>query len=187
MVAQYRAIWTAPGGGTGYSVFHFTTAGASGAAQTIADDTREFFLGLQSALPDDVIVSFDSEVLDMDPSGTLQAVWGVTPGADVNGSITSGYARAQGARVDWATDQVVAGRRLTGRTYVVPVGSVFFDTQGLLTSAAVTDLQNAANAFISDTASNRPLRVWSRTHAVDSVVTAASIPTQGAILRGRRD
>lgn len=187
MPAQYRAIWTVPGGGTGYSVFHFTDAGNGTAAQTIATNTRDFFVDVQSLLPDDVQINFDSEVLDLTDGGTLIAAWAVTPGAEVDGQSTAVFSRATGARVDWGTDVIVAGRRLAGRTYLVPISSGAFDTEGVLTSAVRTSLLTAANAFITDTGLNRPLRVWSRTHSTSSVVTDASVPAGGAILRGRRD
>jgi hypothetical protein len=187
MPAQYRALWSVPGGGTGYSVLHFTTAGSSGPAQQIATDVHDLFADLNGQIPDDVTVTFDSEVLDLSEAGVLTAVWPVTPPSSVPGVSTAVYARAQGARIDWSTDTIVAGRRLTGRTYIVPVRGTSFDTTGLLTSTDASSILDQANAFLTQTSSNRPLRVWSRTHGVSAVVGAASVPRQGAILRGRRD
>lgn len=187
MPAQYRALWSVPGGGSGFTVLHFTIAGTGTAAQQIAADTRQFFQDLNGQLPDDVTITFDSEVLDLSEAGVLTAVWPVTPPSGVTGGSTAVYSRAQGARVDWATDEIVSGRRLTGRTYVVPIRSTSFDTTGLLTSSDASGILDQANAFIAATAANRPLRVWSRTHGVSAVVQAASVPRQGAILRGRRD
>lgn len=187
MPAQYRAIWDVPGGGTGYSVLHFTTAGNSTAAQLIADHARIFFNDLSSLLPDDVDITFDPEVLDLSEAGVLISVWPVTPPSAVAGSSTAVYSRAAGGRVDWATDQIVSGRRLSGRTYVVPLKSDAFTTTGELASGTVTTLSAAAATFIGNTSGNRPLRVFSRTHGVSAVVTDASVPLAGAILRGRRD
>lgn len=187
MPAEYRALWSVPGGGTGYTVLHFTIAGTSGAAQQIAEDVQDFFTGLSGQLPDDIDVSFDSEVLDLDEAGTLTAVWPVTPPAAVSGVSTAVYSRAQGARIDWSTDTIVAGRRLTGRTYVVPIRSTSFDTVGLLTSSDQAAFQTEADDFITATGLNRPLRVWSRTNASSAVVQTAAIPSKGAVLRSRRD
>lgn len=142
---------------------------------------------MASQMPDNTQINFDSEVLDLDVSGTLLAVWPVTPPAVVAGTLTTAFAQAQGARIDWSTSTIVAGRRLTGRTYVVPIASGGYTTDGVLTGATVTALQTAANAFITATSAGRPLRVWSRTHATDAVVASASVPLKGAILRGRRD
>jgi hypothetical protein len=105
----------------------------------------------------------------------------------VNGSSTGAYSRPAGGRIDWATDTIVAGRRLTGRTYLVPFALSAFDTEGVITAANVSSLTTAALALITATGLNRPLRVWSRTHATSAVVSDASCPAAGAILRGRRD
>lgn len=187
MPAQYRVIWSTLGGGTGYSVFHFTEAGTSPAAQQIADDVGEFFEDLQVGTPNDVSWSFDSEVLDLSDAGVLTAVWPVTPPAPLAGVGTGIYARAQGIRIDWSTDAIVAGRRLSGRTFIVPQVAATFDANGLIEPTSQGGLETAADNFLAATALNRPLRVWSRTHATSSVVTGRSVPPQGAILRGRRD
>lgn len=187
MPAEYRAIWSTPGGGTGFSVFHFTTAGTGPAAQQIAADTRAYLNAIAGFFPDEVVISYDSEVLDLLEDGTLSAVWSVTPPANTVGINASTYNRAAGLRVDWGTGLIVAGRRLTGRTYLVPAGSSVFDAGGLVTAGNITASQTAAAAFISATSANRPLRVWSRTHATSAVVTNASTPSKGAILTGRRD
>lgn len=187
MPAQYRALWSVPGGGTGFSVLHFTLAGNGGVAQTIADQTRVFFEAVKGGFPDDVTINYDSEVLDLLEDGTLSAVWPVTPPAATTGTSAAVYSRAAGARIDWGTDTIVNGRRLSGRTYLVPMGSTFFDTVGLITTANRAALVTAGTNFITQTGLNRPLRVWSRTHGVSAVVTDASAPAAGAILRGRRD
>lgn len=187
MPAQYRALWNVPGGGSGFSVLHYTIAGNGAAAQQLANDTRGFFVDLVNILPDDVDIDFDSEVIDLDESGVLTAVWPVTPPAQVAGINTSTYARAAGAVVNWATDTIVVGRRLSGRTYIVPLAGNAFDTTGIITTAARDVLIAAAEDFIAAGTANRPLRVWSRTHATSATVQSATVPIQGAVLRGRRD
>lgn len=187
MPAEYRAIWSTPGGGTGYTVFHFTVAGTGAAAQQIADDTRAYMDAIKGFFPDEITITFDSEVLDLGEDGALLAVWAVTPPASVAGINASTYNRAAGLRVDWGTGVIVGRRRLTGRTYLVPAGSSVFDAGGLVTAGNITASQTAAANFIAATSANRPLRVWSRTHATSAVVTNASTPSKGAILTGRRD
>lgn len=187
MPAEYRAIWSAPGGGTGYSVLHFANAGSSSPAQQIAADTRVFFNALNVVLPNNVIITFDSEVLDLALDGTLENVYAVTPPAQVTGLGTGEFARAAGAVVNWGTGVILSGRRLSGKTYIVPTAGNTFDTDGILTTAARGAIQTAAANFITATASNRALGVWSRARTGFAPVTQASVPIQGAILRGRRD
>lgn len=187
MPSQYRAIWTVPGGGTGYSVFNFQNAGDSTEAQAIADDVHDFFDAFEGNVPNDVQFSFDSEVTVHDLDGTLTSVFAVTPGAPITGAWTGGFARAQGLRIDWQTGHIVEGRRLTGRTYIVPVANTMFDDNGALTPAAVTAWTGYGQDFIDATGANSPLVVWSRTHNIAWAADTASVPANGAILRSRRD
>ena len=188
MPSQYRAVWSVPGGGTGYSVFHADNASDQTDADELADAIHDFFDSIDPLIPDDVTISFDSEVLVLADDGTLTNVWAVTPPSSVAGSGTAVYARAQGARVDWSTGTIVAGHRLSGRTYLVPIIGTAFDTAGLLLSSTVTTLQAAADGLIAQlTTAGVVLKVWSRTHATTGVVVSASIPDKGAVLRSRRD
>jgi len=188
MPGEYRAVWSTAGGGIGYTVFHFaTTVDSNAEAQTIANAVRAFFQSLVGLFPNEVSINFESEYLNLAADGTLEAVFAVAPPAQVLGTDTSTYNRAAGVRVDWGTGQIVNGRRLTGRTYLVPVGAGAYDATGLVTSANATAILAAANTLISATASTAPLAVWSRTHQVSHVVTTPSVPSKGAILTGRRD
>lgn len=188
MPSEYRAIWTVPGGGTGYTVLHAQDVLSTGGATDFATNVRALFNALASLIPDEVQVNFDSEVINLNTSGTLTGVFPVTPPLEVDGTSTGTYNRAAGFRIDWNTDQIVAGHRLTGRSYFVPATSGVFDNEGQITGTSLTTIQNAANAYISAmTADSVDAVVWSRTHAVVHDVTTASVPSSGAILRSRRD
>lgn len=187
MPSQYRALWSTPGGGVGFSVFHFQDVVSTTEAQNTANAIRTFFNGVAGILPDDVVITFDPEVVVLDLAGALVTVFPVTPPASVTGGSTSTFNRAAGVRIDWNTGHIVAGRRLKGRTYLVPVASTTFDTVGIVTSAASTAILAAANALITATSSIKPLTIWSRTHGIMWAVDSAAVPGKGAILTGRRD
>ena len=187
MPGEYRAIWSTPGGGTGYSVFHTTAMVSTSNAQTAANAIRAFFNTNAGLFPDEVQINFDSEFLELDVAGALLAVYPVTPPAQVVGTQSLSYNRAAGVRIDWGTGTIVAGRRLTGRTYLVPASIGAFDSNGLVTSASVTAITAAANTLITALNTVGNLGVWSRTHGVVHDVTTVSVPTKGAILTGRRD
>jgi hypothetical protein len=174
MPGEYRAIWNTPGGGTGYSVFHTTDMVSSSNAQAAANAIRAWFNTLVGLFPDEVSITFDTEVLELDVTGNLLAVYAVTPPAQVTGTQSTTYNRAAGIRVDWGTGVILSGRRLTGRTYLVPVSSGAFDANGLVTSATVSAIQAANSTLLTSLDLVGNLGVWSRT-------------TKGAILTGRRD
>lgn len=188
MPAEYRAIWSALGGGTGYSVFHADEASDATDAQEFADAIHDFFADVANVLPTDVTINFDSEVVNLSDAGVLEAVFPVSAPAQVTGSGSTAYSRAAGGRIDWSTGVIAGGRRLTGRTYLVPLISSAFDTDGLLTSTVQTGLQTAGDDLIAAmTGAGIPLQVWSRKNASSAVVISASAPAKGAILRSRRD
>lgn len=189
MPSQYRAIWSVPGGGTGYSVFHTDTAGDAATAALIAAQIRTFFNSLAPNIPDDVSITFDTEVLDLDLAGVLINVWAIAAPAAVVGGSSGEYSRAQGVRFDWVTGAIVNGHRLNGRTYIVPVISAVFDSTGLVESGLIAGFTAVGTALINNLNNNagRSLEVWSRTHGVEEDVQSASFPRNGAILRTRRD
>lgn len=187
MPGEYRAIWATPGGGTGYSVFHTQNMVSTSNAQAAAAAFRAWFFTNRDLFPDEVSISFDSEFLELDVAGNLLAVYPVTPPAAVVGTQTAAYNRAAGIRVDWGTGVIVSGRRLTGRTYLVPTTTGAFDSNGQVNSGTVTAVQASNATLLTALNSVGNLAVWSRTHAAVHDVTSSSVPAGGAILRGRRD
>jgi hypothetical protein len=154
----------------------------------MADAIAAFFSDVADVIPTDVVIAFDSEVVNLAEDGTLTAVFPVTPPTSVPGSGTGNYSRAAGGRVDWSTGVIVGGRRLTGRTYLVPLISNAFDADGLVSSTVQGGLTTAGNDLIAAmNSAGIPLQVWSRKNAASHVAISASAPPNGAILRSRRD
>lgn len=189
MVAEYRAIWNVPGGGTGYSVFHFNDPGDAGDAQDAANAIRIFFAAIVTLLPDDVTITFDNEMRVLNPStGTLTGVFPVSPPASVVGSGVGTWANAVGTVVTWDTGSIVGGRRLRGRTFIVPLIGTAYDNAGTIASASIVTLFNAADTLRTNLlAAVMPLAVWSRAHGQIALVQSASVNDRTAVLRGRRD
>ena len=192
MALQYRALWNAGGSNPGFSVFH--GRGAFGAtegeaSQALADRVREFFDGVKSIVTNDFQWTFPGEVLDYDTStGVLQEVHAVTPPAPVAAASTVAYSAASGARIEWRTSAVVAGRRLRGRTFLVPVYAGAYETDGTLSETAKATLASAAVKYwdTSLLTAAQPA-VWSRTHGIMADIVSALIPDSVSILRSRRD
>lgn len=188
MVLRYRPEWLTPGG-PGVSTFHFLEGNN---VQDFVDGVRLFFSAIATLLPDDVTVQFPAEVEDInDQTGELTAILSVTPPASVTGSSTSSFAAPAGARVRWVTGAIVRGRRVIGTTFLVPITSAAYQTDGSLGSAQRTTILNAANAL--RTVAGASLAVWSRPSTTGGSdgsahgVISASVPEQVAILRSRRD
>jgi hypothetical protein len=120
--------------------------------------------------------------------GALIGSWSDGGGATVVGTGTGGFAIGVGARVRWTTAGITRGRRVRGTTFLVPLMSGSYETDGRIRAATVTALQTPTNAFLTTMGSN--LLIWSRPKGADAgdshPVTAASIPNLPSTLRSRR-
>lgn len=176
--------------GTGGDTSSAVTADQAAAACT---RVRNFWLALASVLPVAVNVLVESEVeVIEDSTGTLVNTF-ATPGTSaVSGSGAGAFSAATGAVVNWRTNGIRNGRRVRGRTFLVPLNGAAFAATGQLGSGIVTTITTAASA-LADGAGSPDLFVYGRPSAVGAadgvsyVVSSASVPAMGAILTSRRD
>lgn len=121
-----------------------------------------------------------------DGTGTMEGAWSEGSTYTRTGVQTGVWAAPVGAVVTWRTTTIVRGRRLRGRTFVVPLVGAAFEDNGTLSSTNLATLQSAANDLIADA----DLRVWSRPTAsspgTSANVTSATVPDIAAVLRSRR-
>lgn len=197
MVHQYRALWQTESGGSGFSVFHAAQGMSLVTAQAWADSIRAFFLDLTSTIiPTGVTIDFPGEVLELNTStGELAGVQGISPPAAVVGSGVGSYSAPSGGRVLWNTSGIVAGRRVKGTTFIVPMLVSAYDDAGTLAPSTITTLSTAAGDYLA-TLPNIPV-VYSRPHPGDGtiaprpgtehIITSQSVPDRVAVLRSRRD
>lgn len=194
MPFEYRVEW---GGtavtGPGVSVFHSRTDGiatAGTSAQSMADRCRVLFDAIKNLVPPGVTWTFPNEVTELDTTtGVLEDVHTITSPLDVVSTAASGgHSRPSGGRIDWNTSSVVNGRRLRGRTYIVPLAAAQYDTTGTLASGLITALETAATAYRSTSVftAAQPV-VWSRTHGVLADIVGSSVIDRASVLRSRRD
>lgn len=182
-------IWEVPGGGTGYSVFHFLDGTPGQFDPSLAVNLSNAFSAIQVNLPNDVTISFDNEARVLDSlTGDLLAAYPVTPSASISGGGAGSWAGAAGARVVWDTGEIVAGRRLRGRTYLVPLANTAYDNDGTLSAAFIGRALDFGQALVQPALPNpSPLVVWSRASGAALPVVGWSCPDKTAILRSRRD
>lgn len=192
-IFRIQARWSGFTGAPGYSAFHFdaATAGAGPTPQACADAVRTLLVSWGNYLPGGVSVAVESEVQRLEEStGTLIGFEQVTPGSAVSGSGTSSYSAATGAVIIWNTAGVRRGRRIQGRSFVVPVSGAALTSTGQISTPAQTALQSGATAFADSITG--PV-VWARPSGPGASdgqiasITAARVPTKVAVLRSRRD
>lgn len=186
---RYVPEWTGMTGAPGYTVLHFDGIAGPTGAQAIANLVRTWFDSMKTFIPNDVTIVFPAEATTHSDDGTLTgSVPVVTPPANVAGSDTGTFSAPSGLRVQWETGAIVNGRRLRGRSFIVPLAGLAYENNGTIAPTVITNYTTYANALIAAaTVAGFPLAVWSQTGAVTFPVTAATIPDQATVLRSRRD
>lgn len=173
--------------GTAVNVLHFSASDNS--APPVAA-VLSAFGGLASLLPAGVVITVPGagdQIRDTD--GELTGVWSASGGGTVAGTGPATAAAGVGACVSWLTGGIVNGRRLRGRTFLVPVTSLAFDGGGHFGNATLTQLGTFANAMQA----SGPLAVWHRPTSKDATdgnsygVVGNRVRNKVAVLRSRRD
>jgi len=185
---QYRWSWQGGRIGQGLSVFNLLGSDFTGNINAANSAIRTWFNGLRTTIPDDVTISGPPEVLQVnDADGQLIDVQALTPVAAIVGSSTAAFASPAGRVVRWNTPVVLAGRRLIGRTFLVPSVAVF-NVTGSIDPATITADAALHAALVSTLQSNgTPLGVWSRKNGSIHEVSSGTTLARPTTLRTRND
>lgn len=193
-MAIYRvtARWDGFTGAPGYSTFHFTADPGGDTAVEARQRVWNFLDGVSGATPGStrITVSPELEVLD-EASGALTGyALDNTDLGTITGGTSDQYPGPVGAVVHWNTETVAKGRRLRGRTFIVPLSAGNFDTEGTIRDDALAWIRDAAAEMVEGPFTNT-FCVWSRPVAgsggVVGPVTSSYVPDFSAVLRSRRD
>jgi hypothetical protein len=125
---------------------------------------------------------------------TLETNMTTTPPVITGTAPSAPYAGGSGLAIAWKTSSIFNGRRVQGRTFLVPALGAF-QNDGTLTTAVITALQSAGNALIA--AASPSFSIWAKTYntAVNPPVqtggdrfdvTSCSVKDMAAQLRSRR-
>lgn len=201
-IYRVKMNWTGFPGAPGLSVFHFRDfdtepgAGLSEAgAQAATARVDTFITAVVPYLPQGVMLRSDTEVeVIEETTGQLEDTYSVTPAAAKTGAMSTanGFSAPSGAVINWRTQGVRNGRRIRGRTFLVPLGSGSYQADGTLSTAAVAGLAAAANALVESSGSP-DLGVYARPSGPGAsdgnwvVASSATVPDMAAVLRSRRD
>ena len=166
-ILRVRTVFTGFSGAPGLMTHYFrkTDPGlASTDAQLAVDRVRDAFVARHSNLP----VAFrwttsgQVDTLD-DATGQVNFSWTATPSTGTGVSGTSGYGPiASGVLIKWQTNAFVSGRRVVGKTFLVPVGNNNADLDGTLTAGALVEWNAWAAAMLNEGATGLHLVCWSR-------------------------
>lgn len=197
-IIRVKVNWSGFVGAPGYTNLYFepvpesdtitqpTVDAAVGKVQTFLGTWRQW-------LPTVVTTGVDSTVEELDEvTGALIGFWSATVAAPAGGSGSTAFASPAGACISWGTQGVRNGRRVRGRTFMVPLASSAYDTDGTIHGTHLPVMRTAANTLHVDSNGAR-LVVWARPNgsiipdggAYD--VITANITDKVAMLTSRRD
>lgn len=190
LVHEIKAKSTGFPGAPGWTTLYFSNDGA-------ADTTAQFhavflFLtAIRAEFPTTWTVQIEAagRLLD-EVTGELIGFTTVPAGdaASMVGTQGASYGSGvSGAVIGWSTNTVNRGRKIRGRTFLVPIAAPAWQADGTLLQAAIDIFKAAADALLFSTAK---LVVWSRPVANAGgkmgPVTASRINDRAAFLSSRR-
>jgi hypothetical protein len=195
---KVKVRWQGFTGSPGWSNFYFGTESegfhTDEQADAVADKVEAFFVAIKAHFPNQVTWAPQSDVEEIDPAnGNLMFVRGTGARQTVSGTAASAaYSAASGAVVTWRTGGVRNGRRVRGRTFLVPTAMNAYEFDGSLQAPVITTLTTAAAALLTPV-SGLQLGIWARPTAPGATdgewfpVQGATVPDMAAVLRSRRD
>lgn len=195
-VYRVAAIWGAFQGAPGYTKFSFSDLTDASARNAAGAAVRTFFEGIKPNLPFNATVTVSTTIQEYDvATGVLTGEQTMTtPPAATTGTGVLPYAAGSGFFIGWNTVTIFNGRRIKGRTFIVPACDCY-QTDGSLNTTTIAGAQAAAAALIA--AAGAELCVWARQYnkAVTpwvqiagslAPVTTATVRDQASQLRTRR-
>lgn len=191
-ITRVTAIWTGFSGAPGYSNFFFNAFGGGDEVTLEVERVRAFFQAIRDLLPSAVNIQVQQEaaILEESSGALIDYAQAEAPAQPVIGGTSANYSGPAGATVTWNTDAVARGRRLRGRTFLVPLAVSAYDPQGTLTNNTITTINGAADLLYAQ-GDGPELVIWSRPRdgAGGSIgaVTSHRVADQAAVLRSRRD
>jgi hypothetical protein len=195
---RYRSVWSGWAGAPGYTNLYATSDLGH---QAMADSVHAFLQDFVSAttpgqyLPTGVKIQCDPTVSVLDPAnGDAVDELGVTMPVVITGADTLPWSAPSGACIGWKSSQFRKGRRVSGRTFVVPLGGSAYQVDGTLEPAFLSQAQTAINVYLADSAIAQV--IWKRPVGVKGQppttpgefvpIIAAAVRDQAAVLRSRR-
>lgn len=173
--------------GLAVNVLHFS---ASDPAVPPVAAIKTAYQSLTNILPTNVTITVPGtgDTID-DTTGELTGVWSTAGGGSFVGAGTAVSAAGVGACVGWQTGGIVGGKKLRGRTFIVPLHNATYEGDGTLSPSTLS----ALDTFGSQLRAAGPLAVWHRpttkggTDGNSYGVIAHRVRDKVAYLSSRRD
>lgn len=179
-----RVMWGGPVvTGGGISTLYSTND--VGDAQDFIDGIEQFLNGIADRLNNNLTMQCENTVDEVDiATGDIISQTAVSAALIIGTDATEALPIATQGLVQARTGVFLGGREIRGRIFV-PAFTETASSGGTPSSACKTDVNTQAGNFAADAAAN--WCVYSRTHHAAAGVTSATMWSQWAVLRSRRD
>lgn len=170
-------------GGNGIATFY----GLDG--PDLRSDVAIFAENWSGILPNDIVLNVPNvgDVIN-EETGEIVDTWTGGSVVGFTGTAAGTWVAGVGVRIRWRSAGIVAGRRVQGRTFVVPLDAARFDNNGLPTAATI----DAVGSWATDLLEGHPgnLQLWSRPSGSrlgsKHTVVSTMVPVEASFLRTRR-
>lgn len=193
-IEKLVCTWNYGTGAPGYTTFFVSAAQAASFQPRLVTFWTAVAPYLATAFS--VVVPPNGEVID-ETTGKMVNVWSGPTQVTVTGTAAAAWASTSGALVRWDTGRFANGRKVRGRTFIVPIVSSAYSSGTISTTvanainAAATTLWNAAPGVMVvwtrpkyDHSTNPPTL---KTPGISYPVNSATTPTKVTYLSSRRD
>lgn len=195
-VSRISVLWTGFPGSPGYSKFSFMPLADDTARNAAGSALRTFFVAVAAYLPNGTTISIQPMVDNLDTvTGDLigSLPMSSVPSPVVSTVAAAAYVGGSGFVVTWAAAGVFNGRRIRGRTFVVPAVGCF-ESDGTITAICRSNVEGAGTALIAG--AGQDLAVWNRQYTKTTppvpiagdvrIASSATVKDMAAQLRSRR-
>lgn len=159
-------------------------------AVTHQSDLKAFWTSVAAIMAGYVTITVpNSGDVFKEDDGTLLSTWSSGTSATITGGGTGAYAGGVGACLGWGTGGIHYGRKVRGRTFIVPLALNQYDTDGTLATGCVSSITTAKNTLL--TAMGTDLQIWARPSTKHPIgnsysVTGGVVKDHVSWLRSRR-
>lgn len=208
-IGRVKAEWSGFIGAPGYTNLFFGLKGGtfawSAAAAQEAVDSVKALLTYTANYPTtvNIQVSPEVDVIDSDTGELVEFHTAPTTPALITGTSTASVAGPAGACISWSTDGVHRGRKVRGRTFIVPLATTSYEPNGTIFPGFLTAIRTNASGYLTMARTLVEPNIWARPFTEPEVVggpipptvvpgaafriTSASVADKVAVLRSRRD
>lgn len=168
-VFRTTATWQGFIGAPGYTKLSWIGVTGTAGADAVTGAMRTFLFAFAGYVPSGATIQVAREVAEHDEV-TGELIGEISAAATptiINGSATgtTPYSGGSGLFVGWRTGTIWQGRRVQGRTFIVPAVGVN-EANGTLTPTVIAAAQSAADALIAS--STTVFAIWAKRFTIGS-------------------